>query len=177
MNTSSRAARPRAVAVVVAAVALSAAGCSGLFQLTPTPRVLLTSGVYQGEPWSVYAWQQDGQLCMEVDGPGDPEASGVPSASACGFDQKDPSSGYYDSGPGPGDSDVNFGPLPARATRIRVATKETLPTRPFPAGKQLPVGRYWVQIVPKRWPLPADGRAISPKPLDASGRAVAYQDF
>ncbi|RPE44473.1 uncharacterized protein DUF397 [Streptomyces sp. Ag109_O5-1] len=36
---------------------------------------------------------------------------------------------------------------------------------------------YWVQIVPKRWPLPADGRAISPKPLDASGRTVAYQDF
>ncbi|WP_369222297.1 hypothetical protein AB5J52_12970 [Streptomyces sp. R39] len=172
MNVS-RPARPRAVAV--AAVALLAAGCSGYLQ--PTPRTLLTSGVYQGESWSLYAWQQDGQLCMEVDGPGDPTASGVPSAGACGFDQKDPSSGYYASGPGPGDSDVNYGPLPSRATQIRVATKEILPAKPFPAGRQLPAGRFWIQIVPEDWPVPADGRAITPEPLNASGRRVAYQDF
>ncbi|MGW5656172.1 hypothetical protein [Streptomyces humi] len=174
MNAS-RAARPCAVAV--AAVVLLTAGCSGHSGPKPTPHVLLADGVYQGKSWSVYAWQQGGQLCMEVDGPGDPTASGVASAGACGFDQKNPSSGYYASGPGPGDSNVNYGPLPSRATQIRVATKEILPTRPFPAGKQLPAGRYWIQIIPKDWPLPADGRAISPEPLNASGRRVAYQDF
>jgi hypothetical protein len=170
-----RPAHPRAV--TVAAVALLTAGCSGHFQPTQTPHVLLTSGVYQGQAWSVYAWQQGGQLCMEVNGPGDPAASGVPDAAACGFDEKNPSSGYYSSGPGPGDSDVNYGPLPSRATRIRVATKEILPTKPFPAGKQLPSGRYWIQITPKDWPLPANGKEISPKPLDATGHQVPYQDF
>lgn len=170
-----RPAGPRAVAVT--AVALLAAGCSGHSPSTQTPHVLLTSGVYQGNAWSVYAWQQGGQLCMEVDGPGGPTASGGPDAGACGFDEKNPSSGYYASGPGPGDSDINYGPLPSRATQIRVATKEILPTEPFPAGKQLPAGRYWIQIIPKDWPLPANGKEMSPKPLDASGRQVAYQDF
>lgn len=164
-------------ATAAAAVALLAAGCAGHAPTSSTPRVRLTGGTYQGESWSLYAWQQDKQLCMEVDGPGNPTAHGVPGAAACGFDRKHPTSGYYDSGPGPGDSTVSFGPLPSNATQIRVATKENLTARAFPAGKQLPVGRYWIQIIPTRWPLPADGKEVWPKPLDASGRPVPYRDF
>ncbi len=162
---------------LAATIAVLAAGCAGHTTSSSTPHVLLTGGTYQGVSWSLYAWRQGRQLCMEVDGHGSATASGQPGAGACGFDHKTPTSGYYDSGPGPGDSLVSFGPLPERATQVRVATKEVLPTRSFPAGRQLPVGRYWIQIIPKRWPLPAEGKEVWPKPLNASGRPVAFQDF
>ena len=144
--------------------------------------VLLTSGSYKGVDWRLFAWQQQGHLCMEFDPAGSDPAHRLAASSAgaggCKFDDSNPSTGYYASGPGPGGSAVSFGPLPSDATQIRVATHETLTAAPLPAGKGLPTGRYWINVMPAGWPAQTEGSALpTPQPLDTNGNTVTFQSF
>lgn len=184
---------PKSVSAAALAVAGTLlAGCASAHSpasaSSPTssghsPYVLLTSGSYKGIDWRLFAWQQQGHLCMELDPAGTdpdhrPAASSAGGAGACQFDHSDPSSGYYASGPGPAGSAVSFGPLPDDATQIRVATHETLATASLPTGKGLPTGRYWINIMPAGWPTQTEGSALpTPQPLDANGGKVAFQSF
>jgi hypothetical protein len=67
--------------------------------------------------------------------------------------------------------------LPARATRIRVARNQTIPTFVLPAGHGLPAGRYWVFIPPAFWPNAATGPATDPQPQDDQGNPVGFTRF
>jgi hypothetical protein len=148
-----------------------------------SPYVELTSGTYQGAGWQLYAWQQEGHLCMEFDPSGSnpdhkPTAGQSAGAAACEFDRRNPSSGYYASGPGVAGSNVSFGPLPTSVVQIRVATHEVLPSAPLPGGQGLPAGRYWIHIMPPGWPTSADGTALdTPQPMDANSGSVPFQNF
>lgn len=164
----------------------SVAGCSSA-DATPahTRYVVLTSGMYHGTLWRLFAWEQQSELCMEVlpDGvdPGHPSAHpSWPAAGGggCGFNAHDPGSGYYASSTGPAGSSFSFGPLPPSATRIRTATHEVLGTRQFTPGMGLPSGRYWINLMPAAWPDKSEGTALdTPQPLDAHGQKVPFKDF
>lgn len=171
-----RNAKKVSVAALVAASALLA-GCSN----ASSRYVLLTSGTYKGAGWQLFAWQQQGHLCMEVDQAGfdpdhQPPVSAAPSAGACQFDNS-PSGGYYMMGPGPEGSMVSFGPLPSDAVQIRVAPDETLTTTPLPPGKGLPAGRYWINVTDTGGPATTSGGFPTLVPLDAQGQPVPFQDF
>lgn len=148
-----------------------------------SPYVVLTSGVYQGAGWRLFAWEQQDHLCMELDPAGySPDHRSPPAlvagAGGCEFDKRNPSSGYYDSGPGPGGSGVSFGPLPTNATQVRVASGQVLPTMPFPVGKGLPAGRYWLEVTTSGRPCRTAGTALdTPQPLDSQGHPVKFQNF
>ena len=141
--------------------------------------VELAGGTYAGTPWRLDAREQDGHLCLSVDGPGGPDDIATTMAGACVFADEPMKAGYYyASGPGPGTSMVSYGPLPVQATRIRVASRQVLTTRPLPAGSGLPHGRFWIQFTPYNWPTPADGTALEwAQPLDDAGRPVAFRNF
>ena len=148
-----------------------------------TDTVVLASGTYHGQAWYLMAYESGGHLCMDS-GP-QPSLSatataggdGTFSGGQCRFYQG-PGVTYSFEATGPDGSSLDFGPLPASATQIRVATHEITATRPFPAGRGLPSGRFWVQLVTSDWPLPSEGSALSQEvPLNASGKPVSYQDF
>jgi hypothetical protein len=177
-----------ALAAVAGVAATALSGCRAS-QADPahTPYVKLDGGTYHGAAWGLWAWEQGSELCMMlvpagVD-PGRPVDRSSPTGPAaggggCGFDDKDPSGGFYTSSTGPDHSGWTFGPLPAAATGIRVATHEVLATKPLPAGKGLPAGRYWLHFEPAGWPGRAQGTALdTPQPLDAHGRKVAFAAF
>ncbi|MGC1405226.1 MAG: hypothetical protein WA938_00625 [Candidatus Dormiibacterota bacterium] len=148
-----------------------------------SPYVVLTTGTYQGHAWQLFAWEE-GRLCMAFlpagyDPAHMPSVSSPVGAGQCEFEKtQNPTSSYYDGGPGYGGSFESFGPLPTDATQIRVATHEVLPTTLLPPAKGLPAGRYWINIMPAGWPTSAQGNALDvPQPLDAQGRPVQFQDF
>jgi hypothetical protein len=179
--------RPMALAavgiVLGTGAAVSGCGSSG------TSPVLLASGTTQGVDWYLWAWEQGGSLCMSTGTAAGPDGGSItPSPDAmtggqCEYDQKYPDSSYFmsaDGGNSPsGDSTAAlvFGPLPSDAVRIKVASRLTLTTQPFPAGKALPAGRFWVWAGPYQPPA-SDGTVLdTPQPLNAQGKPVAFQDF
>jgi hypothetical protein len=181
------AARPgtAAFAAVLATVAvlLNCAGCTSAGPAVKSSRhVLLTSGTYNDVWWGVWAWTEDGSLCMAMAGHEGPGAASPPARDAsggqCGFANYPHEPSYYDSGPGPAGSLFNLGPLPASATQIRVASNEILPTQAFPSGHGLPAARYWVEISPASGLPAADGTVLkTPQPLNAAGQPVAFRAF
>ncbi|WP_330269856.1 hypothetical protein [Streptomyces griseorubiginosus] len=131
-----------------------------------------------GVAWQVDAWEQQGKLCIFVDGPKGPKTAVSWSSGGCGFDNT-PGSAYFVNGwtPGAGDMDLAFGPLPADATQVRVATREVIASKPLPSDAGLPHGRYWLFVWPSGWPNKADGKQVGPTPLNASGKPVAFTKF
>lgn len=171
----------------MAAGLLAATACSGGARHDAGPvrggRVLLTHGIRSGIRWGLWAWEQtEGgrrTLCLALSGPRGYSATGapgVPPTGGCAFNDRFADSGYYTSGPGPGSSiSVSFGPLPTRAVAVRVGGV-ILPTRPFPAGRGLPEGRYWIRFAGSR----VTGTAVPgsmPVPLDADHHPVPFQAF
>lgn len=174
-----------AVRVVLVAAVATATGCGDNPDSTPahTPYTVLSSGTYHGASWQLFGWSQSGQLCLELlpRGSTPPAASPAPwpgaGGGACGFNSA-PSGGFSSGSIGPDGSDFAFGPLPLGATRIRVAAHEVVPTSLLPQSNGLPVGRFWILLMPAGWPTPADGAALdTPQPLDAHDRPVAFQVF
>jgi hypothetical protein len=153
----------------------------------PNDGVLIDSGTTGGVAWDLWAWEDNGQLCM---GPGtesgpytstDAAAPGAMSGSQCGFSDKTKGATYYASaqntGNGPPTVALLFGPVPAAAVAVRVTGKITLKTAAFPSGAGLPSARYWVWAAPYQVPA-SDGTVLSPpEPLDAQGKAVAFQAY
>ena len=142
--------------------------------------VELQAGRYGTMPWRLLAREQGHTLCLALASPGTgnpSSAAAAASAGGCGFNADHPSAGFYASGPGPGGVVSSFGPLPARATRIRVARNQTIPTFVLPSGHGLPAGRYWVFIPPTFWPNAATGPATNPQPQDDQGNPVGFTRF
>jgi hypothetical protein len=176
-----------AVVGIIASVGTVLTGCGSSNASKPphTAYTVLTSGTFQGSAWQLFGWEQAGHLCMELLPAGsDPDHVTPPrswpagAGGGCEFDKRDPSTGYFTGSPGPGRSSVSFGPLPDRATQIRVAANEILQTTPLPQGEGLPEGRYWIQLMPAGWPTRADGPALgTPQPLNSAGQPVDFQDF
>lgn len=179
--------RRRAVALVAAAVLGSglASGCGH----DETAPVLLRSGTTLGVAWYLWAWEQNGGLCMWTGTPAGPDGDGITppplavTGGQCAFDDKAPGSTYYMGAEGGTDGkdgltvSLTFGPLPPDAIRIKVATELTLTTQPFPSGRGLPSGRYWVWADAYQ-PSASEGRVLdTPRPLDAQGKPVAFQAF
>ena len=137
--------------------------------------VVLQQGSYQGTKWSLLAQHQHGQFCMEL-------APSIQHADAgwaggCGFNEKHRGSGFYASGLGPGEGLSSFGPLPSRATQIRLAERYVLRTGLIPKTAGLPTGRFWVLIEPEVWPTARLGQPITPTPLDDAGHPVPFKEF
>ncbi|MEO3974957.1 hypothetical protein AAFN69_13970 [Streptomyces sp. CAU 1734] len=140
---------------------------------------MLVSQVSHGVRWQLNASiGEDGLLCMSVDGPKGPDTDTPWSSGGCGFDSS-PSGGHYMAGPGPGagDADIMYGPLPEAATDVRVTSGKVVGSHSFPAGSGLPAGRYWYSFDPSEDTDPDTGRTADPQPLDAAGDEVAFTDF
>ena len=162
-------------------------GCTG-FSRSSAP-VMLASGTTEGVAWHVWAWEQDGTLCMATGTAAGPDGGSItPSARAisggsCEFDRKYPDSAYYSGAQGGGSgggqftASLAFGPLPNQATQIRVASRLILKSEPFPSGKGLPAGRFWVWAGPFEPPASEGTVLDTPQPLDSSGKPVAFQAF
>jgi hypothetical protein len=175
--------------MALAAAALLGAGLiSGCGHDETTP-VLLRSGTTLGVAWYLWAWESNGSLCMSTGTPAGPDGGDITppphavTGGQCDFTDKYPGATYYMGAEGETDGkdgltvSLVFGPLPSEAARIKVATRLTLTTQPFPTGKGLPAGRYWVWA--DAYTPPASEGAVldTPRPLDALGRPVAFQDF
>jgi hypothetical protein len=183
----SRGALGAMLAVLVTCAALVSGCSSSASGGGPNDSVLLESGTTGGVAWDLWAWEDNGQLCM---GPGtesgpytaaDAAAPGAMSGSQCGFNDKAKGATYYASaqntGNGPPTVALLFGPVPAAAVAIQVTSKTTLKTAAFPSGAGLPSARYWAWAAPYQVPA-SDGTVLAvPKPLDAQGRAVAFQAY
>ncbi|MBR7832724.1 hypothetical protein KDL01_05600 [Actinospica durhamensis] len=179
--------RLRAVALAATAVLGSSliSGC-GAGQTTP---VLLRSGTTLGLAWYLWAWEQKGSLCMSTGTAAGPDGGDItppPNAvegGQCEYTDKYPAATYYMSAEGGTDGkddftvSLVFGPLPSDATHIKVATHLTLTTQPFPSGKGLPTGRYWVWVDTYVPPASVGTVLDVPQPLDNQGKPVAFQIF
>jgi hypothetical protein len=182
-----RAALGALLALLVTCAAL-VSGCSGSSSGGgPNDGVLIDSGTTGGVGWDLWAWEDDGQLCM---GPGtesgpytatNAAAPGEMSGSQCGFNDKAKGATYYASaqnaGNGPPTVALLFGLVPPAAVSIQVTSKVTLKTAAFPSGAGLPSARYWAWAAPYQVPA-SDGTVLAvPKPLNAQGKAVAFQPY
>jgi hypothetical protein len=184
--------RPRALGTLTAVLLSCAALASGCASTSPAPdgednAVLIDSGTTANIGWDLWAWEDDGALCM---GMGDeagptternPAAAGSMSGSQCGFNDKKQGATYYTSaqnaGNGPPTVALVFGPLPSAAVEIQVTSKIKLKTAALPTGADLPTAHYWVWAGPYQTPA-SDGTLLAvPKPLDAQGKAVAFQSY
>ncbi|MET7920756.1 hypothetical protein ABZU45_33845 [Streptomyces avermitilis] len=164
---------------VAAASALSVllAGCTPVAGPQLPDYVVLSRQVSHGVRWQLDAFiDEDGVLCMTVDGPKGPDTRASWSSGGCGFNSG-PASGYYMAGPGPGaeERDILYGPLLEDATEVRVASGKVVASHAFATGSGLPAGRYWLSFDPQKGT--AAGKAVEPQPLDASGNKVAFTSF
>lgn len=153
-------------------------------EVSHTPYIQLAAGTSDGAGWRLFGWEQQHQLCLALLPAGyHPDHPPTPTTTAwegggCGFDDRHPGSGFSIGAVGPDGGGLSFGPLPAAATQIRVATHKILATTPFPGGKGLPAGRFWISFIAPGDPPAADGDLLpNPQPLDAQGRPVAFQSF
>lgn len=174
---------------------LAAALCVGLMSAcsssAPTDglanAVLIESGTTGNVGWDLWAWEDGGQLCMgmgDQSAPNSAQNSGAPGSmtgSQCGFNAKAKGKTYYvsaqNAGNGPPTVALLFGPVPSAAVSVQVTSKITVKTAAFPTGASLPSARYWVWAAPYQPPA-SDGTVLSiPKPLNAQGKAVAFQAY
>lgn len=189
MNTAPRRLRAlgAAAAAVLCAALISACSSDGPAPDGKADAVLIDSGTTAGVGWNLWAWSEGGKLCLGMGdqaGPnttGNPAPAGSMSGSQCGFDAKQQGSTYYvsaqNAGDGPPTAALLFGPVPPAAAEVQVATKLTLKTTALPSGAGLPDARYWVWAGPYQPPA-SDGTVLPvPKPLDAAGKAVAFQAY
>jgi hypothetical protein len=172
-------------------VCVAIGGAAVVFFAVPATRHLLTSpssskwvevahGARHGVFWRLDIAEQDGQLCMSVDGAGGPSDPVHAFSGACGFVNDPNGAGfYYASGLGPADDDVNFGPLPSTATHIRVASNLVLPTHPLPHVDGMASGRWWFELVSRDGsPAVGEGHVLdTPQPLDDAGHLVLWKEF
>ena len=175
------------LAVLVTCAALVSGCSSSASGGGPNDGVLIDSGTTGGVGWDLWAWEDNGQLCM---GPGtesgpytatNAAAPGQMSGSQCGFNDKAKGSTYYASaqnaGNGPPTVALLFGPVPSAATAVQVTSKIKLKTAALPSGAGLPSVRYWAWAAPYQVPA-SDGTVLAiPKPLNAQGKAVAFQAY
>ena len=174
---------------------LTAALCVGLISACSSSApanglanaVLIDSGTTGSVGWDLWAWEDDGQLCMgmgDQSAPNSAQNSGAPGSmtgSQCGFNDKARGKTYYvsaqNAGNGPPTVALLFGPVPSAAVSVQVTSKITLKTAAFPTGASLPSAQYWVWAAPYQPPA-SDGTVLSiPKPLNAQGKAVAFQAY
>lgn len=181
----------KAAAALTAAI-LGAAALTGCSSPAPAPdgqdnAVLVDSGSVGNVAWDLWAWEDNGQLCMGMGNKSGPvttrntTASGGMSGSQCGFNAKTQGRTYYVSASngtnGPPTVALLFGPVPGAAVSVQVTSKITLKTDTFPSGAGLPTARYWVWAGPYQPPA-SDGTLLGvPRPLDAQGKAVAFQAY
>ena len=174
------------------AVSLCAALIAGCSANHPAPdgqdnAVLIDSGTTDGVGWDLWAWEQSGELCMGMGNMQGPTSSrnaaapGAMSGSQCGFNAKKQGATYYASaantGNGPPTVALLFGPVPSAAATIQVTSKITLHTEALPSGAGLPTARYWVWAAPYQPPASDGTLLVPPHPLDAKGKAVAFQAY
>ena len=174
------------------AVLLCATLVSACSSTAPAPdgqdnAVLIDSGTTDGVAWDLWAWEDGSTLCMGMGDESGPTTSrhtaapGAMSGSQCGFNAKEQGTTYYTSaqnaGNGPPTVALLFGPVPESAVSIQVTSKITLKTSAFPTGAGLPTARYWAWAGPYQPPA-SDGTLLAvPRPLDAQGKAVAFQSY
>ena len=182
--------RARAFGALLAAL-LCATVVSACSSTAPAPdgednAVLIESGTTSNVGWDLWAWEDNNQLCLGMGtqaGPytvRNPASADSMTGSQCGFSGKKGTT-YYSSaqntGDGPPTVALLFGPLPQTATQIQVTSKITLKTAVLPTGAGLPSARYWVWAGPYQPPA-SDGTLLPiPKPLAATGKAVAFQTY
>jgi hypothetical protein len=169
-------------ATLISACSSTAAAPDGLDNA-----VLIDSGTTGNVGWDLWAWEDGGQLCMGMGDQSSPNsaqnsaAPGSMTGSQCGFNNKARGRTYYvsaqNAGNGPPTVALLFGPVPSAAVSVQVTSKITLKTTAFPTGASLPSARYWVWAAPYQPPA-SDGTMLSvPKPLNAQGKAVAFQAY
>ena len=187
--TAPRKARALGAALAVLLCATLVSACSGPASAPDGvgDAVLIESGTTAGVAWDLWAWEDGGQVCM---GMGDQSGAytaqnavspGQLSGSQCGFNAKTQGRTYYvsaqNAGNGPPTVALLFGPVPAAAAAVQVTSKITVKTAAFPSGAGLPSVRYWVWGGPYQVPA-SDGTPLAvPKPLNAQGKAVAFQAY
>ena len=182
---------PRALGALSAAL-LCATLVSACSSTAPAPdgqdnAVLIDSGTTDGVGWDLWAWEDSGTLCMGMGDQSGPNtarntaAPGAMSGSQCGFNDKKQGTTYYASaqnaGNGPSTVALLFGPVPSAAVSVQVTSKIKVKTAAFPSGAGLPTAGYWVWAGPYQPPA-SDGTLLAvPRPLDAKGKAVAFQAY
>ena len=175
------------LAVLLCATLVSACSSNAPAPDGQDDAVLIDSGTTGGVGWDLWAWEDAGQLCMGMGDQAGPNTArntappGAMSGSQCGFNDKTQGTTYYvsaqNAGNGPPTVALQFGPVPSAAASVQLTSKITVKTAAFPSGAGLPSARYWVWGGPYQLTA-SDGTPLAvPKPLDAQGRAVAFQAY
>ena len=167
-------------AVLGGCLLLASAGCAaarpvrGGHQATtrsPVRTVVARGTAASGLGWQLVASEQDRQLSLDLESP-----SGYSYSGQAGFAASRDYSYYWGAGLGPGNSTFYYGPVPGSAVMVRLTAPGHRPmlvrTAPFPAGRGLPAGRFFVSSPPG-----GDWTSWTVTPLDGAGHQVAFRDF
>jgi hypothetical protein len=179
-------------AAAISAFLLAAAALTGCSSTAPAPdgqdnAVLVDSGTTGNVAWNLWAWEDTGRLCMGMGNRSGPytarnaAAAGDMSGSQCGFNAKTEGKTYYVSASngtnGQPTVALLFGPVPSAAVSVQVTSKITLKTEAYPSGAGLPAANYWIWAGPYQPPASDGTLLVPPRPLDAHGKAVAFQAY
>jgi len=141
----------------LAMIMVLAAACGAISTVRNSHSATLTSGSWNGRPWTLTLenTNPNSEMCWELTGPVQP-------SGACGFnDPRDPTSGPSDSQPLDDDHALEYGPAPVGTTKV-VLVSVDLPAQASVTGPdgqasaaypEVPVAGPPVTAVPH--PLPA----------------------
>jgi hypothetical protein len=180
LNWIERGTATAGAALLGACLLLAAAGC-GTARPAPSrhqavgrgqDRAVLARGqASSGLRWQLVAWDQAGQLSLDLESP-----SGHSYSGQDGFAASQDYSYYWGQGLGPGNSTFYYGPVPESAVMVRLTAPGRQPvlvrTARLPAGHSLPAGRFFIIQSPSTVQL-----SWAVTPLDAAGHKVAFSDF
>jgi hypothetical protein len=144
----------------------------GIFvsNISPGPTTI-ADGHVAGQAWRLIAWEQNGQLAMEMVG----KSTTSLYSGSVGFNNGGVAE-YWEVGPGPGNSMFIYGPTPNSAEYATLTAPGYQPvvvrTIPLPSSGGLPSGRFFI-VDP-----PGPASVIWSVVLkDSAGRVVPFQDF
>lgn len=144
----------------------------GIFisNIAPGPTVI-AHGQVDGQVWRLIAWEQDGQLVMEMVG----ESTTAPYSGSMGFNNGGVGN-YWENGSGPGDSMFYYGPTPNSVEYATLTAPGYRPvvvrTMPLPRSGGLPSGRFFIADPPS--PPSVLWNVVL---KDSAGHIVPFQDF
>lgn len=138
--------------------------------IAPGPTVI-AHGQVAGQVWRLIAWEQDGQLAMEMVG----ESTTAPYSGSVGFNNGGVA-GYWEVGPGPADSMFYYGPTPNSVEHVILTAPGYQPvvvrTMPLPRSGGLPSGGFFIADPPGPASVMWD---VSLR--DSAGRIVPFKNF
>jgi hypothetical protein len=132
---------------------------------------VIARGQVAGQAWRLIAWEQGGQLAMEIVG----KSTTDPYSGSVGFNNGGVA-GYWETGPGPANSMFYYGPTPNSVEYVTLTAPGYQPVVvravPLPRSGGLPSGRFFIADPPG--PATVLWNVVL---KDSAGHVVPFRNF